>query len=69
MARLGAIRGHFGVSFWSLFETIFAFLSEVIFGVMSGIVLEPILIVFGSRFGSKFEPKGWIDAKRMLFEN
>ena len=51
------------------FGTILASVLESVFRVISGIVLVPILVVFLSRFGSNFEPKGWTDAKRMVFES
>ena len=57
------------VLFGSFFGTILASFSESDFGVISGIVLGPILVVLASRFGVNFAPKGWIDAKRMVFEN
>ena len=51
------------------FGTILASVLESVFRVISGIVLRPMLVVFRSRFGVKFEPKVWIDAKRMSFKN
>ena len=61
----GRLRGqfwsHFGTTLWSFVESIF--------GVISGIVFESILVAFWSQIGPKFEPKGWVDAKRMSFEN
>ena len=57
------------VLFGSLFGTILASFSESNFGVISGIVLGPILVVLVSPFGFNFAPKMWIDAKRVIFEN
>ena len=61
--------GRFRGQFWSHFGTTLGSLFESSFGVISGIVFESILVVLWSQFGPKFEPKGWIDAKRMLFGN
>ena len=51
------------------FLTMLAAFWESSFGVISCIVLVPTWVAFWSHFGFKFEPKGWIDAKRMIFES
>ena len=43
--------------FWDRFGTILASFLESVFGLISGIVLGPFLVVVGSRLGSKFESK------------